>query len=280
MTMNPTHRRRRRGFTLIELLVVISIIAILIALLLPSLSKAREAATLAVCAARIRHLGLSQHTYALDHDGWGWFRRSPHPTAFQDVYQFSSQPGGMAAGLPPEERSSVWRDYADSYLDAGVRAFHCPTATRYTGRPYASYPEDHYLISPHATIGYLLFGPIWNDNLSSDTTLAPWQQAYVDRGDPIPGGWFATYRLSQASSEKMLMSDITRRYPSTFADPSSHSAGDPRVANVLFADNSVERGGGGTHPESSWTPSHPRDLTSDWMQVGQGIVVPNLERIR
>ena len=59
----------RRGFTLIELLVMISIIALLIALLLPALSVAREMGRRAVCASNLRTWGLGMHTYSIDHGG-------------------------------------------------------------------------------------------------------------------------------------------------------------------------------------------------------------------
>lgn len=54
------------GFTLVELLVVVSIIALLIAILLPSLRKAREQAKCAVCLSNLHQMGLSLTTYALE----------------------------------------------------------------------------------------------------------------------------------------------------------------------------------------------------------------------
>ena len=61
--------RPSRGFTLIELLVVISIIALLIALLLPTLAQAREAAQSVQCAAQMRQMALAWRVYVEDHDG-------------------------------------------------------------------------------------------------------------------------------------------------------------------------------------------------------------------
>ena len=69
-TSTLPNRSRIRGFTLIELLVVISIIAMLVAILLPALQQARGSARQIHCLSNLRQLTLSMNMYADDFDDW------------------------------------------------------------------------------------------------------------------------------------------------------------------------------------------------------------------
>ena len=58
--------RTRNGFTIVELLVVVSIIALLIAILLPAIGKARDAARVTQSSANLRNIAVANDTYSAD----------------------------------------------------------------------------------------------------------------------------------------------------------------------------------------------------------------------
>lgn len=66
--MSEGQQNNRSGFTLVELLVVITIMAMLMSLLLPGLSRARETAKGVVCLSNIRQLTLAWNLYAMDNE--------------------------------------------------------------------------------------------------------------------------------------------------------------------------------------------------------------------
>ena len=106
-------RTRTRGFTLIELLVVISIISLLIAMLLPSVEKARASGEQIVCAANLRQMGVAMESYISEWDDWMPYYEAWYGDHYRSKLRVDA--GGSwywAKGL--EELGEIMNAYLDS----------------------------------------------------------------------------------------------------------------------------------------------------------------------
>ncbi|TWT99825.1 Type II secretion system protein G precursor [Botrimarina colliarenosi] len=110
--------RNRRGFTLVELLVVIAIIGILVALLLPAVQAAREAARRSQCSNNVKQLGLALQMY---HDTHGHFPPG-HEESGDDGPSYRHQLSWLTLCLPFVEERAIADMIEPSMIDPALNA--------------------------------------------------------------------------------------------------------------------------------------------------------------
>ena len=121
----------KHGFTLVELLVVITIIGILIALLLPAVQAAREAARRMQCSNNLKQIGLATHIYAERHN------------RFPPTYMIASGHGVFSFILPYMEQQSLYEKLHLGTTSVGANE---SQAVRFT--PISAYSCPSYSFSP------------------------------------------------------------------------------------------------------------------------------------
>jgi len=118
---------KRRAFTLVELLVVIAIIGILIALLLPAVQAAREAARRSQCTNNLKQAGLAMHNY----------HSSTKALPARKSYSLSTRASGWIALLPYLEQSALYQQFQAMTPPLGAEA------STYTHYPWAVAPSNN-----------------------------------------------------------------------------------------------------------------------------------------
>ncbi len=160
--------RRLRGFSLIELLVSIAIIALLLAVLLPSLSRARAQARRVQCTSNLRQLGHAWHMYAGEHRGRAMPLAYSDAAIIRDASPIYWWGTNDSAGVD-HTRGFVWPYLRAELRVAGV--FECPD------QPWGSYmPQGaaHQITSTYGYNGYYLCPP-HTPGWSYSIGRRPWQ---------------------------------------------------------------------------------------------------------
>jgi prepilin-type N-terminal cleavage/methylation domain-containing protein len=148
----PESTKNVRGFTLIELLVVIAIIAILAAMLLPALAKAKEKAKQTSCISNLKQVAVGLAMYVDDNSG------------FYPIVSYTDSSGNSIDW--PKELTAYLPQKGDSVTSPANQVFVCPSAI------FSKVPNDQ-LTRTYAASGTMLGFTASGSGLTSQTARKP-----------------------------------------------------------------------------------------------------------
>jgi prepilin-type N-terminal cleavage/methylation domain-containing protein/prepilin-type processing-associated H-X9-DG protein len=219
---------KNRAFTLVELLVVIGIIAILIAVLLPALRKARESASRAACLSNLRQCGQMFYLYA------GMYKDQISLGARSNVYQENYVI--RYNNVPAAQQYFTWGPYYKVGLLKQPRVVYCPTATNDTFYDYDSGNNPWRVDANGDLVGYVRAGYSLR-TMDYDQQPVLWRQngpylPPVKDTLPTPTPWSPFPKLSKFKN-RALAADI-------FSTPHRVHYHHKNGINVVYADGSAK----------------------------------------
>jgi prepilin-type N-terminal cleavage/methylation domain-containing protein len=156
----------RAGFTLIELLVVVAIIALLVAILIPSLARAREQSRQLVCLSNLHQFGNAFSLYSAEHKHF-------MPMVGYYIYKYYMKYN--------HERVNAGILYDNKYAGKNLDIFFCPSNPLYTEREFIingkNYGGSGFLDKnqPHTFMSYIYavpMAPSWRDKKNNHTLIS------------------------------------------------------------------------------------------------------------
>jgi len=219
------------GFTIVELLVVIGIIALLVAILMPALSRAQDASRRIACAANLR--SLTQWSIEYTNENKGWY---PPITTDGIPYFFDCDPSG-----------TNWRQVIMTEMGLGRSFFYCPCNWEWNQDGIWQYSSTAsvwgYCFWPR---GERLYSLTWSD--PSDPTyfnppLAPNTDYFCNTFTNFVQLQWTHERVYDTAYYDVLWTDLTRDYNGTL----SATSGSNHVAGTETSPAILPPGNGGTN---------------------------------
>ncbi|AQQ71635.1 putative major pilin subunit [Limihaloglobus sulfuriphilus] len=233
--------RSKKGFTLIELLVVISIIALLMAIMMPALSKVRNMARKIVCGSHMHNMGIAIENYKANNDGFYPIAYWSNNSFARRTYTESLIKADLIDGEETVEGNDEWVVGASSVREA----YSCPSFRKFLERKREMIYGWGDNIAEHYPIGYGYNSHLsrynsWNSATNQPERTDNWSYAgNKAKSDTLVLIDAASFFVSNTGGGRFYpVYNVSSRYVTSNGNiAGSHSGG---ISNSLWADMHVE----------------------------------------